>query len=432
MLADNTQTEQKNIAPKSLIIGLDFGAAFTKVVIGDKHVRYAIPFVGFAQQENPYLLPSILATGENNNCLLAATRQAQTCTDNLKIPLLDNTCTKQDMLRISAYLALVFRYSRDWLLTRYKERYSHVKIAWSINAGLPADDTDNPELSALYKKLIHTAWVISVLPGPITLNRVRQFMESDDSAFNAFPAVYKSKIIDKSQINTFPGCIAQICGYVHSKKCRDDLHMLIDIGASTINIATFNTAAKKDDNASNKCALFSCTFEPIGVAYLLSRRYENLQLAENDINLFKDIPDTHSFSQAHDLTDKDIKFADTLYSGDVSRMINKILDLTKTQYYSNSSRWDSGVQTFTCGGGAHMEIIQDIVHSFEHKKPPHKIKSIRLKMPDDLKIENSAENTVNQSFDRLSVAYGLSFESGKIGKAVREASTAALSESTEA
>jgi len=417
MLADNTQNENIVTANKRLVIGLDFGTAFTKVVIGDNRVRYAVPFAEFAHPDNQYLLPSILGIDENNICGLSNAINARNAADNLKFPLIDNTFTDNDLLRISAFLALVFRATTGWLLERYKKRYSRTELTWSINAGLPVDSDGNPELSRIYKQVLHTAWVISVLPGPVTLNRVRQFMRAEESTFDAFPAVYKSRIINKDLINTFPGCCAQICGYVHSKKCNDDLHMLIDIGAGTMNIATFMVDNSYEDGASNsRCKLYSCAVEPIGVNYLLKRRYENLKLSNDGLNLFKDIPDVSAFSRAHDLTAKDIKFADTLYSGDAARLINKILDSTKNKYCPNSSHWESGVLTFTYGGGARLEIVKDIIYTLENKAPPRKIKSISLNPPYDL----MAENLPDGSYDRISVAYGLSFNAGQIGKAVME------------
>ncbi|MBE9559766.1 MAG: hypothetical protein IMF15_03205 [Proteobacteria bacterium] len=414
MLADNTQSERTAPAVKKLIIGLDFGAAFTKVVIGDNRVRYAVPFGWFAHPENQYLLPSILNIDNENLCSLTPATNSSCEVDNLKFPLLDKTCTVEDMLRVSAYLALVFRVARGWLLERYKKRYGHAELSWSINAGLPIENTDNSGLSEIYKQAIHSAWAVSVLPGPVTLNRIRQYMGVDDSAFDVFPVIYRSQIIKKELINTFPGCCAQICGYVHSKQCEDDLHMLIDVGAGTISIATF--MVDNADDADNRCVLYACAVEPIGVDYLLKRRYENLQLSDKEINLFKDIPDAYSFSQAHDLTEKDIKFADTLYSGEAARLINKILMLTKSKYCPDSKCWESGVLTFTYGGGAHLEIVQNIIDSHERKLPPHKIRSIRLNIPDDL----MAENLPVDSYDRLSIAYGLSFEASEIGKASEE------------
>ena len=408
--------EKKDPGRKHLVIGLDFGAAFTKVVIGDRRVKYAVPFTGVSHPDNPYLLPSILHVDEKNLCHLCSADAAGSTKDNLKFPLLENAYTDEDLSRLAAFLALVFRAGTGWLLERYQKRYGHAELQWSVNAGLPVDNDSDSTLSDVYKNVLHTAWVISALPGPVTLNRVRQYMNVDDNAFDAFPALYRSKIIKKEAIHTVAGCRAQICGYVHSKNCSDDLHMLIDVGAGSINIATFMVANTRHATRDNKCTLYACTVEAIGVSYLLKRRYENLQLPDDEINLFKNIPDSSVFSQAHELTEKDIKFADTLYSGDAGRLINRTMDQTRKQYCPDPASWENGIKTFVYGGGAHLEILQSIVHRLENKSPPHKITSITLGVPDDLMVENLPEG----SYDRLSLAYGLSFEAAEIAGVSRD------------
>lgn len=397
---------------KRLVIGLDFGAAFTKVVIGDNRVQYAVPFGWFAHPENQYLLPSILAIDKNQHCSLTPASSASCTERNLKIPLFDGSYTDDDLLRVTAYLALVFRSSRGWLQERYQKRYQQGNISWEINAGLPTNNTKDSQLSLLYKKLIHSAWIISVLPGSVTLNRIRQYITADASALARFPAVYKAKFIKKSAINTFPACAAQICGYLHSKDCHDDLHMLIDVGAATLNVATFKVA----NGYENKCELYACATESFGVHYLLKRRYENLKLAADEINLFKHIANAKLFSKTHNLTEKEIKFADTLYSGDAARLINRIMDETKAQYCPDSTCWESAIPTFAYGGGARLEIMKNIIQSLQNKATPHKIKAIKLSPPADL----MAENLPYDSYDRLSMAYGLSFTAAEISKTIKK------------
>ncbi len=407
-ITDNKQVDKIGKGSKQLIIGLDFGAAFTKVVIGDKRVRYAVPFDVAANSSNHYLLPSILGINEGNSCTLVSSSDSTSDTASLKLPLLDNTYSENNLLSISAYLALVFRSSREWLLNRYTKRYGRYQIEWRVNVGLPLVDTADHKLTDVYNKLLHTAWVISVLPGAVTLNRVRQFMKADATAFDAFPAIYKAKIIDDEHIATLPAVAAQVYGCAHAHTESEGLHLLIDVGAGTFNIATFDCGESNTDDMA--CSLYASAAESIGVCYLLKRRYENLQLSDNEINLFKDIPDTHRFSQAHDLTDKEIKFADTLYSGDAAKQINKVLDETKELHCPDSVFWESGVPTVICGGGSHLEILENIQHSFENKPSPHKIQTISFAVPDDLMVENLPA----RSFDRLSVAYGLSFPVNQI------------------
>ena len=416
MPANDTPYRHKAVTSKHLVIGLDFGAAFTRVVIGDNRVKYAVPFDALAQPGNPYLLPTILQV-KDGHCRLVSALEADDCRENLKFPLIARNYNYEDLLRIAAYLALVFRASREWLLKRYADRYGHCQLSWSVNAGLPEDNRedsgDNAELSETFRQVLHTAWTLSVLPGPVTLKRVRQYMGIDDSAFASFPAVYRARLISRDAIHTFPGCCGQICGYVHSPRCDLDLHMLIDIGASTINIATFAVEKPADINARNRCRLYTCAIEPFGVDYMLNRRYENLKLPDDDINLFRDIPDLATFAQAHDLSEKEVRFADALYSGDVARLINRVLDETRREHCPESVSWEAGVPTFVYGGGARLEIVQSIIHSHENKTPPHRIRSVRLNPPDDL----LAEHLPADAYDRLSMAYGLSFTAEEISRA---------------
>jgi len=411
-IADSKQANKTGRAKKRLIIGLDFGTVFTKVVIGDNRVRYAVPFEVSADSSNQYLLPSILGINEDKSCTLVSGSDSTSDTSNLKLSLLDNTYSDDDLISISAYLALVFRSSREWLLDRYSKRYGRYQIEWLVNAALPVAQSEDHQSAQLYNSLLHTAWIISVLPGQITLNRVRQYMNADAAAFEAFPAIYKAKIIDKHNIATLPGVAAQIYGCAHSHTDNEGLHLLIDAGAGTFNIATFD--CEKSDADEIRCSLYSSSAKSIGVNYLLKRRYENLQLADDEINLFKDIPDTYTFSQAHGLTEKEIQFADTLYSGDVAKQIKKVLDETKDLFCPDSVFWESGVPTVICGGGSHLEILENIQHSFENKPSPHKIQSIAHSVPDDLMVEDLPE----RSFDRLSVAYGLSFYANRITTSV--------------
>ena len=414
MLTDSARVQKPVLGRKHLVLGLDFGTAFTRVVIGDNRVRYAVPFAEFAPAGNPYLLPSILDI-HYNFCSLSPACEHD-CRENLKLPLIEKSYTEDDLLRISAYLALVFRASREWLLSRYQDRYGHFSLSWTVNAGIPADigkSDDNAKLSAIYKRVIHAAWNISVLPGPITLNRVRQYMGVDNGAFAAFPAVYRTMLMSRDDINIFSGCCGQICGYVNSPKCDFDLHMLIDVGAGTVNIATFAIEKASDSKSRNSCLLYACAIEPLGVSNMLDRRYDNLKLSDREINLFRDIPDLETFSQKHGISEKEVRFADALYRGDVARLINRVLDETR-KHCPDSPAWEGGVPTFVYGGGARLEIVRSIVHSHENKSPPHRIRAIWLNPPDDLLAEHLPRN----AFDRLSMAYGLSFRPEEIRSAL--------------
>ena len=62
----------KKLPKQQLIIGLDFGSAFTKVVIGDENnrVHYAVPFHQYTIKKQRYSLPGTLSLMENGEYCL--------------------------------------------------------------------------------------------------------------------------------------------------------------------------------------------------------------------------------------------------------------------------------------------------------------------------------------------------------------------------
>ena len=76
--------------PIQIVIGLDFGTSFTKVIVGESRVRYAVPFERYAVGENPTLLPSALSVmSDTGECTLGTDLTGGVQYDNLKMPLIE-------------------------------------------------------------------------------------------------------------------------------------------------------------------------------------------------------------------------------------------------------------------------------------------------------------------------------------------------------
>ena len=52
--------------------------------------------------------------------------------------------------------------------------------------------------------------------------------------------ISEGDIIEDDEISLFPEFLAQIAGYVRSPGRQADLHMLVDVGAGTMDATTFN------------------------------------------------------------------------------------------------------------------------------------------------------------------------------------------------
>ena len=86
---------------------------------------------------------------------------------------------------------------------------------------------------------------------------------------------------------------------------------------------------------------------------------------------------------------------------------------TKEKRYRRSTRWETGVPLFLCGGGSKMDFYIDLVDSIE-AGGPYKIRKVSLPKPDRL----TAKKLPRDAYDRLSVAYGLSFDALDIGEII--------------
>ncbi len=412
ILTDNTQFEDlKSGTPQQLVIGLDFGTAFTKVVIGEQRVRYAVPFKPFTGRQNPFLLPSLLSViNGDGECLLGNSTDSAHVIDNIKMRLIERDFSNETKTHCAAFLALVLRYSRGWLLHTHRNVYKRRRLNWYINIGLPTDSYDDTDLVDAYGEIVRMAWAISVLPGPISLSRIRTYIDADyDEA--PFPEPYKSRLLHPDFINTYPEFAVQLAGYVRSPRRQESLHMLIDVGAGTLDVTTFNVF--KNSDGDEVYPIFAQEVEPLGARYLLEKRLTCIDNARRAIfSPFQNMPSDDEFAREANLSLEQLHEIDRPFRAQVSALIRGVMKYTKDRRYREIHQWKDGVLTFLCGGGVSIGFYRDIFKQFEGNKPPFKIAPIQLEIPDDLE----APGLKRAGYSRLSVAYGLSYDPFDIGE----------------
>jgi len=413
ILTDSTQFD--NLKPdaslQQLVIGLDFGTAFTKVVIGEQRVKYAVPFRAFTDGNNPFLLPSFLAViNDGGECFLGRSDNTTLAVDNMKMRLIERDFSDETKTYCAAYLALVLRYCRGWLLHTHRGTYKNRRLSWYINIGLPTDGYDDAYLVDTYSVIVRIAWAVSVLPGPITLSRIQAYLDMnyDDAPL---PEPYKSRLLHLDFINTYPEFAVQLAGYVRSPKRQESLHMLVDVGAGTLDVTTFNVYKNKEGD--DLYPIFAQEVRPFGVRYLINERLigdGHEQYA--NISPFQNIPDDDEFASRFDLTIEQLHEVDRPFKKKVMTLIREIMKYTKERRYRQDKQWSNGVPTFLCGGGASARLYIDIFKQLEGSNPPYKILPTQLEIPDDLE----APGLSRMGYNRLSVAYGLSYDPFDIGE----------------
>jgi hypothetical protein len=397
---------------QEIVIGLDFGTAFTKVVLGEIRAHYAVPFGPYATRDNPYLLPSgITLVGERGECVLGERVGSGEWCGDLKMPIITRTMTQDAKVKAAAFLALVFRWVRDWFLTTHEGTYRGKRLVWLVNVGLPTDSYDDKELTELYQQLAGAAWTASVMPGPVSLGRVRDYLETIVIRHDRLPLAIRDRLLAPDMFGCFPEFAVQLSGYVRSPRRQPDLHALVDIGAGTVDVTTFNVHRNADDD--DLYPVMDQKVIAAGVNFLVGRRIESCGKPGGwRPSPFENIPDDRTFARKLRTSQQALRAADREVLGQVGDTLRAVLKHTKDYRYPLSRHWDTGVPTFLVGGGALVQAYRDRIQRFESLRPPFLIRTMDLDIPEDL----IAPNAPKSSYDRLSVAYGLSFSPDDIGE----------------
>lgn len=352
-----------------LVIGLDFGTTYTKVVVGEERAKYAVDFGDLAERDcNGYLLPSVFSEiGEGGECVLGR-KQRGSVYEHLKMKLIEGRLGDETQVRITAFMALVIRYAKDWLLREHGEVYEGLDINWLVNSGVPTESYDENELKTFYRKAVAAAYAADIGGQTITLSRCRNCLDSDFD--------------HKGVANVVPEFVAQIQGYVRSPRRREYLHTVIDVGGGTVDLTVFNVLAGYEGEW--RYPIFYRAVRSLGV-----ERWRHGWL------------DGKAFRH---------------------RMICVIgggLKYVRERKDPQSPSWKSGVPTFLTGGGAAVELYEDAVAYFERSDCPWQLRRTDLPIPDDINPRRLSE----RCYGRLAVAYGLSLDPDDFGEIVSQNNT---------
>ncbi len=403
-----------------LVIGLDFGTCFTKVVIGEDRVRYAIPFNGLTSAENPYLLPSRLyVRARTNVCELSTESQHDDLYDNLKMPLIDRSWSLEDCVRASAYLGLVIKHARNWLADTHGLTYENRKREWFINIGLPTASFDDEELKSVYKSIVEAAWRASAQDEDITLERMKQHIHEEGGEISGLQSDNEAPELPADRINTFPEFAAQLAGYLRSSLRRNGLHVTVDVGGGTMDTTIFNV---EEFDGEDTFPVLAREVHELGVNHLAETRLSRLpQLAEWEYSPFEHFP-TNEFIQSNFNVDKErLDEVDLPIKIEVADAIRQLLRDTKRDRYPKAPQWsrDSNefgkpVRSFYTGGGSLADFYATLLSRFEREVTPCRLRESRLPIPNDFQFANDRP----AGFDRMAVAYGLSYDPFDIGRIV--------------
>ncbi len=386
-----------------LIVGLDFGTAFTKVVVGRGDEKYAVPINPGAQNSDKYLLPTQLCVTLDGRCTIDVKPGGKDCYSDLKMRILKGELDKQSRAHVAAYLALVFQRIRGWVLKDKEPLLRNNEIKWEVNIGLPTDKYNDDNLKKLYKNLVGDAWFASTCPDGINLNRVVK--EKNDKGD-------KIRGINPARVEAFPEFVAQVVGYISSQQRRSGVHVLVDVGAGTIDSTVFNVHRKDDEN---RHPIFAQSVKNLGTNFLIRHRCEgNEQCSSLLGNPGTAVPSFEKFCDWLNISSEELKVNDRPFRRQVYDQTNDLVRYTKDQKCPIQSQWETGVPVMLCGGGARVDFYQSVIDSLTDPNYGHHLFEYSLPKPENLDSPGLLINDI----DRMSVAYGLASEAFGIGDVV--------------
>ena len=266
-----------------IVIGFDLGTSTTKVVLRDPWASraYAIPFSNpLSPRSSNYFLPTRLAIN-SDDCFSVPKLTEPYHLRNLKLNLIDDhekivysdtskgTCLTA-FAAISVYIACVLRYVRQWFFENCKDIYEHHTINWQLHVGIPSKNFDEAIIKELFEKCAAWGWWLSVQKGPINMRLAEAITEIIHKA--TFDAGLHS-----DYINVIPEVAAEVAGYARSPRRDNGLHLLVDIGASTLDVSTFVLHHEGED----QYALLSTDVKRLGAFELHLMRLNKIAVLLN-------------------------------------------------------------------------------------------------------------------------------------------------------
>jgi hypothetical protein len=380
----NRYKTNEELTKETITIGLDFGTSYTKACINFGDTRYIVDWSGLTNFNDKHTLPSELSYFSDRTFQVGRAIHAKSVASSLKIPLLEKQQAQKSLDNAANYISLVLNYIRSWWFHHHGNLVKNNSLSWLVNIGAPSEKSEDSYWNNTYKKLVSDAWIKSY-----TNDNQRSLLHEDD-------------------ITVIPEFVAEIASYIKSPQRQSDLHLLIDIGGGTVDIVTFNI--HRDDSHDELYPIFDYEVANLGTHYLMAERMHVITKPSENLQSIK-VLNAKEFSDRFSIDLAMIENIDFSFIEKIKIKILKVLAYTRKNRYYSSPKWQNGIRTFVCGGGAQSLIYLAAINKV---KENYNLLPINLPLPENL----IAINLAQANFHRVSVAYGLSFDAMNIGKII--------------
>jgi hypothetical protein len=415
--------------PRDLVIGIDLGTSCSKVVLRDAATRdaFAVPFGKLAHEGHPYLLPSLVRVARNGSLSLTS---GDFLADHVKLRLVraPDGVVLRDTKRASeisgrelaaGYIALVLRLVREWFLDTHDARYRNVSLRWHLNLGMPSKDSDDEAQKREFEWVGTAAWLASVAAGELGVGSVKGAMKEARTFLDAgrrWPLVPEAQQDARLwEVCILPEVIAEVVGYAQSDLKRHGTHLLVDVGAATLDVATF---ILHEAEGEDRYGILTTAVEYLGAYALHGKRCSAVAKAVEDhiqkqiqsVDGIAPLPESDSYRVP---VQSVIEAVDEQVKNQCLQAVFRVVDDTrKNRDPKPFLRREFSLPVITCGGGSRMDLYSAAVRGVRKYLALIKgLDEIQLPFPKQL----LADGLTRDEYHRLAVAYGLSFLSVEIG-----------------
>ena len=257
-----------------LVIGFDFGTSTSKIVVHAPYIQGAPRFLARRKHgtsgDGDWLWPSSFTEDSKGVCNLDG-NDAGHVHRGIKMNLMDAASAGAGTERsatakrvVAAYFGLMLRAVRTRILEAHADvLQTFATLDWSLNLGIPSGWTAirGPEgpsrevLKEIFGSAIEAGWRLSLRDTPIRLKDAEEALRSGEKG--------------DMEIGLFPEVIAGAFGYAGSGERRDGVHLMVDVGAGTVDACLFRLRTKNDEE---DWPLLEARVERLGTAKLHGRR----------------------------------------------------------------------------------------------------------------------------------------------------------------
>ena len=406
-------------APLDVVVGFDFGTSCTKIILHAPapELAFAVPFGNLAHDSLQYLLPTHLFVARDGLCSLEPMEGASLLTD-IKVGLMDKpevlahtvsgpTSQASAVTAATAYLALALRYARRWFIATKEGTFGKLPLIWAFNIGLPAAIDDNEKLREAYRTAGQAAWAVSKCEGPVTIEAVEREIKRRRSIGS------ENGELDV-EFDAIPEVVAEVVGYARSTARREGLHFLMDVGASTLDICSFNLRKIQD---SDYFPIFTADVDRLGARRLHFARIaggkEAIEICAANVVGEPDplgtIPDDLTgYIARQDEILRGSQEAENVFKDKCQKMLGRMVGDVKMNRFSNPDTWSAPLPVFICGGAGDMRLYEEVVDAIDKWLQKHVHSECGFTRIPLTRPEALADEVEEEVYRRLAVAWGLS------------------------